>query len=106
MILRVDGKGAGYTAYATSKDGADKVVADITRREGRAVAVRADVSQEPDVRRLFAEAKKAFGRVDILVNNAGIQHVSSVEDFPPAKWDAIMLAIAGVCLGLIGYICG
>src|SRR4051794_41373863 len=58
--------------YATSKDGADKVVADITRREGKAVAVQADVAKEADVRRLFAEARKAFGRVDILVNNAGV----------------------------------
>src|SRR4051812_50064630 len=58
--------------YATSKDGADKVVADITGRDGKAVAVQADVAKEPDVRRLFAEARKAFGRVDVLVNNAGI----------------------------------
>src|SRR5437660_8599585 len=58
--------------YATSKGGADKVVAEITAGGGRAVAVQADVAKEADVRRLFAEAKKAFGRLDILVNNAGI----------------------------------
>src|SRR3954447_3473571 len=66
--------------YATSKDGADKVVADITRREGRAVAVQADVAKEADVRRLFAEAKKAFGRVDVLVNNAGIYEFAPLEN--------------------------
>ena len=66
--------------YATSKDGADRVVADITRRDGKAVAVQADVAKEPDVRRLFAEAKKAFGRLDILVNNAGIYEFSPLED--------------------------
>jgi 3-oxoacyl-[acyl-carrier protein] reductase len=65
--------------YATSKDGADRVVADITRRDGKAVAVQADVAKEPDVRRLFAEAKKAFGRVDILVNNAGVYEFAPLE---------------------------
>ncbi|HKB03634.1 MAG TPA: glucose 1-dehydrogenase [Gemmataceae bacterium] len=66
--------------YATSKDGADKVVADITRRDGKAVAVQADVAKEGDVRRLFAEAKKAFGKVDILVNNAGIYEFAPLEN--------------------------
>jgi 3-oxoacyl-[acyl-carrier protein] reductase len=66
--------------YSTSKDGADKVVADITRRDGKAVAVQADVAKEGDVRRLFAEAKKSFGRVDILVNNAGIYEFAPLEN--------------------------
>ena len=66
--------------YATSKDAADRVVADITRRDGKAVAVQADVSQEPDIRRLFAEAKRAFGRVDILVNNAGVYEFAPLEN--------------------------
>jgi len=58
--------------YATSKAGADRVVGEITGGGGRAVAVQADVAKEADVRRLFAEAKAAFGRVDVLVNNAGV----------------------------------
>src|SRR3954465_12973021 len=58
--------------YASSKAGADKVVADITSKGGRAIAVQADVSQEGDIRKLFAETVKAYDRVDILVNNAGI----------------------------------
>jgi 3-oxoacyl-[acyl-carrier protein] reductase len=66
--------------YATSKDGADKVVAEIARRDGKAVAVQADVAKEGDVRRLFAEAKKSFGRVDILVNNAGIYEFAPLEN--------------------------
>jgi 3-oxoacyl-[acyl-carrier protein] reductase len=69
--------------YAASKDGADKVVADITRRDGKAVAVQADLAKEGDVRRLFAEAKKAFGRVDILVNNAGIYEFAPLENVTP-----------------------
>jgi 3-oxoacyl-[acyl-carrier protein] reductase len=58
--------------YASSRDGADRVVSEITAAGGRAVAVQADVSRKPDVERLFAEAKKAFGRLDLLVNNAGV----------------------------------
>src|SRR5436190_24303001 len=58
--------------YASSKAGADKVVAAITSKGGKAVAVQADVSRPDDIRRLFAETKKAFGRLDVLVNNAGV----------------------------------
>jgi 3-oxoacyl-[acyl-carrier protein] reductase len=57
--------------YASSKSGADKIVAEITRAGGRAVAVQADLAKKADVTRLFAKSKKAFGRLDILVNNAG-----------------------------------
>src|SRR6266571_2949924 len=58
--------------YASSKDAADRVVAEITRSGGRAVAVRADVSKQAEITRLFAATKTAFGRLDILVNNAGV----------------------------------
>jgi 3-oxoacyl-[acyl-carrier protein] reductase len=66
--------------YASSKAGADRVVADITSHEGKAVAVQADVAKEADIRRLFAEAKRAFGRVDVLVNNAGIYEFAPLEN--------------------------
>jgi 3-oxoacyl-[acyl-carrier protein] reductase len=65
--------------YASSKAGADRVVAEITAQGGRAVAVQADVAKQADIRRLFAEAKKAFGRLDILVNNAGIYEFAPLE---------------------------
>src|SRR5271169_7247997 len=58
--------------YASSKEGADRVVAEITGKGGKAVAVQADVSNAADVRRLFAETKRAFGAPNVLVNNAGI----------------------------------
>ena len=58
--------------YASSKEGADKVVAAITAKGGKAIAVQGDVSKQADITRLFAETKKAFGRLDVLVNNAGI----------------------------------
>jgi 3-oxoacyl-[acyl-carrier protein] reductase len=65
--------------YASSKAGADRVVGDITAKGGRAVAVKADVSKPDDIRALFAETKKAFGRLDVLVNNAGIYEFSPLE---------------------------
>jgi 3-oxoacyl-[acyl-carrier protein] reductase len=66
--------------YASSKAGADRVVADITGRGGKAVAVQADVAKEADVQRLFAEANRAFGRVDVLVNNAGVYEFAPLEN--------------------------
>jgi 3-oxoacyl-[acyl-carrier protein] reductase len=65
--------------YSSSKSGADKVVADVTAKDGKAVAVQADVSKQADVTRLFAETKKAFGHVDILVNNAGVYEFSPLD---------------------------
>ena len=59
--------------YASSKEGADKVVKAITDNGGRAIAVQGDVSKEEDVIRLFEETKQAFGTLDILVNNAAHQ---------------------------------
>ena len=65
--------------YASSKEGADRVVADIESRGGKALAVQADVAKSADVKRLFAETKRAFGKLDILVNNAGIFAFSPLE---------------------------
>jgi 3-oxoacyl-[acyl-carrier protein] reductase len=65
--------------YASSKSGADQVVAEITASGGRAVAVQADVARSADIERLFAETKKAFGRLDVLVNNAGIYEFLPLE---------------------------
>ena len=67
--------------YASSKAGADKVVAEITSSGGKAIAVQADVAKKTDIDRLFAEMKAAFGQLDILVNNAGIY------DMSPARGD-------------------
>jgi 3-oxoacyl-[acyl-carrier protein] reductase len=66
--------------YASSKSGADKVVADIASAGGKAVAVQADMAKKAEIERLFAETKKAFGRLDILVNNAGIYEFAPLEN--------------------------
>ena len=58
--------------YSSSKEGGDRVVAEIQKAGGKAIAVQGDVSKLSDVRRIFAETKKAFGKLDVLVNNAAI----------------------------------
>jgi 3-hydroxybutyrate dehydrogenase len=50
----------------------------------------ADMSKPGEIEAMMQAAAKRFGRVDILVNNAGIQHVDSVQDFPPERWDAVL----------------
>lgn len=64
--------------YASSKEGADRVVAEIVGKGGKAVAVQGDVSKVSDVRRIFAETKKAFGTLDVLVNNAGVYEFAAI----------------------------
>jgi 3-oxoacyl-[acyl-carrier protein] reductase len=58
--------------YASSESDADKVVDEIAKAGGKAIAVQGDVAKKKDVERLFAETKNAFGAVDVLVNNAGV----------------------------------
>jgi len=67
--------------YASSREGAEKVVAEITKAGGKAVAVQGDVAKEADVNRLFDETKKAYGKLDVLVNNAGVYQFSPIEEF-------------------------
>jgi len=66
--------------YASSKEGADKVVAEIENNGGKAIALQADISQKADIERLFAETNKTIGRVDIWVNNAGIYEFLPLEE--------------------------
>src|SRR5207248_1161675 len=65
--------------YSSSKAGADATVQRITQKDGRAIAVQADLSKPEEIKRLFAETKKAFGKIDILVNNAGVYEFAPLE---------------------------
>jgi 3-oxoacyl-[acyl-carrier protein] reductase len=76
--LAADGA-AVIVNYASSKSGADKVVKEITAQGGKAIAVQADVAKQSDIGRLFAETKKAYGRLDVLVNNAGVYEFLPLE---------------------------
>ncbi len=69
--------------YASSKQGAERVVAEIAGKGGRAVAVQADLFRPADVQRLFAETQRAFGRLDVLVNNAGIYEFAPLDGVTP-----------------------
>jgi 3-oxoacyl-[acyl-carrier protein] reductase len=81
--LAADGA-AVVVNYSSSKEGADKVVADITKSGGRAVAIQANVARPEDVKRLFAETDKAFGgKLDVLVNNAGVYEFSPLAEVTP-----------------------
>jgi 3-oxoacyl-[acyl-carrier protein] reductase len=66
--------------YASSKEGAERVVAEIIGDGGKAIAAQANVANKAEIERLFAETKKAFGKLDILVNNAGIYEFSPLEN--------------------------
>ena len=72
--------------YASSREGADRVVSEIRKSGGQAIAVQADHSKEDDVVRLFAEAKKEFGHLDILVNNAGVYQFAPLDQIDAAHF--------------------
>src|SRR6266851_6582327 len=66
-------EGASVTVnYASSKEGAERVVAEITAKGGKAAAVQANIANQADIQRLFAQTKAMYGRLDVLINNAGI----------------------------------
>jgi len=65
--------------YSSSKEGADRVVTEITGKGGKAISIHGDVSKAADVQRLFKETKKAFGSLDVLVNNAGVYQFEPLE---------------------------
>src|ERR1051326_2921864 len=65
--------------YSSSREGADRVVSDITANGGKAIAVQGDVSRQADITALFAATKKAFGGLDVLVNNAGVYQFAPLE---------------------------
>jgi 3-oxoacyl-[acyl-carrier protein] reductase len=87
IALQLAADGASVVVnYSSSKAGAEKVVAEIVKKGGKAVAVHANVADQADIRQLFAETKKAFDKVDILVNNAGVYEFMPLEDVTAEKF--------------------
>ncbi|MGA8027377.1 MAG: glucose 1-dehydrogenase [Bryobacteraceae bacterium] len=66
--------------FSTSQEGAEKVVAEIVKAGGNAIAVSASVAKEAEIETLFSETKRAYGKVDILVNNAGVYGFAPLEE--------------------------
>jgi 3-oxoacyl-[acyl-carrier protein] reductase len=66
--------------YASNKNDADKVVEEITTNGGKAIAIQGNVEKAADVKRIFEEISKTFGKLDILVNNAGVYSFAGIDD--------------------------
>jgi 3-oxoacyl-[acyl-carrier protein] reductase len=80
IALQLAREGAAVAVnYSSSREGAERIVGEITGSGGQAIAVQANVAKHADIERLFAETIAAFGRVDILVNNAGIYEFAPLE---------------------------
>src|SRR5437868_14876404 len=87
IALQLAAEGAAVVVnYSSSKEGAKRVVGEITRNGGKAIAVQANLAEEADIRRLFAEAGNAFGRLDILVNNAGVYEFVPLAEVTPGHF--------------------
>src|ERR687887_474501 len=65
--------------YASSRKGAERVVADIIGDGGKAIAVQGDMSKAADVKRLIAETRRTYGALDVLVNNAGVYQFDALD---------------------------
>jgi 3-oxoacyl-[acyl-carrier protein] reductase len=80
IAMHLAAEGAAVVVnFSSSREGAERVVAQIEKTGGRAVAIEANVSKEAEIKSLFDQTKKAFGSVDILVNNAGIYEFAPLE---------------------------
>jgi 3-oxoacyl-[acyl-carrier protein] reductase len=72
--------------YSSSRPGAEQTVKEIERKGGKALAIQANVAKKDEIKRLFAETKKAFGRLDVLVNNAGIYEFAPLAEVTPERF--------------------
>jgi 3-oxoacyl-[acyl-carrier protein] reductase len=100
IALHLAAEGAAVVVnYASSREGAERVVAEIHGMGGKAIAVQANVAKQSDIERLFSEAKKAFGNLDILVNNAGIYEFAPLESVTPEHFHKMFdLNVLGLIL--------
>ena len=76
--------------YRSHPEDADRIVHEITRGGGRALAMKADVSREEDVRSMFAQTVEQFGALDVVVSNAGIQKDAPLVEMTLEQWQKVM----------------
>ncbi len=102
IALKLAGEGYSVTVnYASSKGPADEVVSHITQSGGKAIAVQADVSKSDDIKCLFDETEKAFGRVDAIINNAGVLMMKKVDETTEEDFDKMFdINVKGTFLAL------
>lgn len=102
IAIQLGKEGANVVVnYATSKEGAERVVSEILKHGGKAIAVQANIANPKDVQKLFSETSKAFGRVDILVNNAGIYEFFPIEEISSEHFHKIFdLNVLGLIISI------
>ncbi len=89
--LALQGDGWDVVVAGRRKDELDKTVAMAKAGGGKMIGVATDVTKQDQVKRLFAETKKAFGRLDFLFNNAGMGlPAGPMEDIPVEKWQGVV----------------
>lgn len=100
IALHLAKEGASVVVnYSSSKEGAQKVVSEIAKNGGKAVAVQANVANPKDIGKLFSETKKVFGKLDILINNAGIYEFAPIEEITAEHYHKTFdLNVLGVLL--------
>lgn len=100
IALHLAEEGASVVVnYASSKQDADRIVTKIVEKGGKAIAIQANVSQEKDIKHLFSETLKTFGKVDILINNAGVYQFAPLEDVTPELYHKMFdLNVLGLLL--------
>ena len=76
--------------FRSSRDDAERIVAQIKKEGGQAVAIQADISKPEDCDRLFKETDKALGGLDILVANAGIQRDAAFTEMSLNDWQTVI----------------
>jgi NADP-dependent 3-hydroxy acid dehydrogenase YdfG len=94
-------RGASVLVAARRAERLERLVAEIGKAGGKAIAIATDVTKQEDMRKLADTALERFGRVDVLVNNAGVMPLSPVERLKTDEWDLMIdVNLRGVLYGI------
>lgn len=81
IALHLASEGASVVVnYSASKEKAEHVVKEIVSKGGKAIAIKASLTNENEIKSLFAETQKTYGHIDLLVNNAGLYEFAPIEE--------------------------